>query len=117
MFALPGQRGRGGQLFCTITLHRSGLATRFLVTDLFFRPLFAFFLIELKSRKVIHVGVTRSPSDCTGYLAHPFLKTRRGQRFERARIYNFLHASAEQAQSTFLTSAVLATWHIRSEKA
>jgi putative transposase len=33
------------------------------VTDLFFRPLFAFFLIELKSRRVIHVGVTRSPSD------------------------------------------------------
>jgi putative transposase len=37
--------------------------TRFPVTDLFFRPLFAFFLIELKSRKVIHVGVTRSPTD------------------------------------------------------
>ncbi len=33
------------------------------VTDLFFRPLFAFFLIELKSRKVIHVNVTRSPTD------------------------------------------------------
>ncbi len=33
------------------------------VTDLFFRSLFAFFLIELKSRKVIHVGVTRSPTD------------------------------------------------------
>jgi len=33
------------------------------VTDLCFRPLFAFFLIELKSRKVIHVGVTRSPTD------------------------------------------------------
>ncbi len=33
------------------------------VTDLFFRPLFAFFLIEHKSRKVIHVGVTRSPTD------------------------------------------------------
>jgi len=33
------------------------------VTDLFFRPLFAFFIVELKSRKVIHVGVTRSPSD------------------------------------------------------
>jgi putative transposase len=31
------------------------------VTDLFFRSLFAFFIIELKSRKVIHVGVTRSP--------------------------------------------------------
>jgi hypothetical protein len=33
------------------------------VSDLFFRPLFAFFLIELKSRKVIHVGVTHSPTD------------------------------------------------------
>ena len=33
------------------------------VTDLFFRPLFAFFIIELKSRKVIHVNVTRFPSD------------------------------------------------------
>ncbi|HEY6285072.1 MAG TPA: integrase, partial [Ktedonobacteraceae bacterium] len=33
------------------------------VTDFFFRPLFAFFIIELKSRKVIHVGVTRSPTD------------------------------------------------------
>ena len=33
------------------------------VTDLFFRPLFAFFIIEHKSRRVIHVGVTRSPSD------------------------------------------------------
>jgi len=33
------------------------------VTDLFFRSLFAFFIIELHSRKVIHVGVTRSPTD------------------------------------------------------
>ena len=33
------------------------------VTDLFFRPLFAFFIIELKSRKVIHVNVTRTPTD------------------------------------------------------
>jgi putative transposase len=33
------------------------------VPDLFFRPLFAFFIIELKSRKVIHVNVTRSPTD------------------------------------------------------
>jgi putative transposase len=42
---------------------RSGPATRLQVTDLLFRPLFAFFLIELKSRKVIQVGVTRSPTD------------------------------------------------------
>ena len=33
------------------------------VTDLFFRPLFAFFIIELKSRQIIHVNVTRSPTD------------------------------------------------------
>jgi putative transposase len=33
------------------------------VTDLFFRSLFAFFIIELKSRKVIHVAVTRHPTD------------------------------------------------------
>ncbi len=33
------------------------------VTDLFFGSLFAFFIIELKSRRVIHVGVTRSPID------------------------------------------------------
>ena len=33
------------------------------VTDLFFRPLFAFFIIELQSRKVIHVNVTRSPTN------------------------------------------------------
>src|SRR5207253_6696678 len=33
------------------------------VTDLFFRTLFAFVIIEHKSRRVIHVGVTRSPTD------------------------------------------------------
>ncbi len=33
------------------------------VTDLFFRSLSAFFIIELHSRRVIHVGVTRSPTD------------------------------------------------------
>ena len=33
------------------------------VTDLFFRSLFAFFIIDMQSRRVIHVGVTRSPTD------------------------------------------------------
>ena len=33
------------------------------VSDLFFHSLFAFFIIELKSRKGMHVGVTRSPTD------------------------------------------------------
>ena len=56
----------GGQWWATF-LHNHAAqiwACDFLqVTDLFFRPLFAFFLIELKSRKVIHIGVTRSPTD------------------------------------------------------
>jgi putative transposase len=33
------------------------------VTDLFFRSLFAFFIVELSSRKVLHVGVTHHPTD------------------------------------------------------
>jgi putative transposase len=33
------------------------------VTDLLFRPLFAFFLVEHASRRVVHVGVTRHPTD------------------------------------------------------
>ncbi len=33
------------------------------VTDLFFRQLYAFFVIELSSRRVMHVGVTRHPTD------------------------------------------------------
>jgi hypothetical protein len=42
------------------------------VTDLLFRSLFAFFTTLLHSRRVIHVGITRSPTACTGYLEHPF---------------------------------------------
>jgi len=56
----------GGQRWATF-LHNHAAqiwACDFLqVTDLFFRPLFAFFVIELKSRRVIHRGVTRSPTD------------------------------------------------------
>ena len=33
------------------------------VTDLLFRPLFAFFVIELATRRVVHVGATRHPTD------------------------------------------------------
>jgi putative transposase len=32
------------------------------LTDLFFRPVFAFFVVELGSRRVVHVGITRSPT-------------------------------------------------------
>jgi putative transposase len=38
-------------------------ATRLLqLYDLWFRPIFAFFIIDHGSRKVVHVGVTREPS-------------------------------------------------------
>ncbi len=63
MFTHHDQVDRSGQRSCTTTQHKSGPVTRFPVTDLFFRPLFAFFLTLLKTRRVIHVGVTRSPSD------------------------------------------------------
>jgi len=56
----------GGQKWSTFLHHHEAAlwSCDFLqVTDLFFRPLFAFFLIELKSRRVIHVGVTGSPTD------------------------------------------------------
>ena len=33
------------------------------VTDLLFRPLFAFFIVEHGSRRIVHVGVTRHPTD------------------------------------------------------
>jgi len=33
------------------------------VTDVLFQPLFAFFVIALGSRRVVHVGVTRHPTD------------------------------------------------------
>jgi len=33
------------------------------VADALFRPLFAFFIIELATRRVVHVGATRHPTD------------------------------------------------------
>jgi putative transposase len=59
------QQSRGQKWSTFLRNHASQIwACDFLqVTDLFFRPLFAFFIVELKSRKVIHVGVTRSPTD------------------------------------------------------
>ena len=55
-----------GQTWATFLHNHAGQiwACDFLpVTDLFFRSLFAFFIIDLHSRSVIHVGVTRSPTD------------------------------------------------------
>jgi putative transposase len=65
MRAVRTQQPRGQKWSTFLRNHAAQVwACDFLqVTDLFFRPLFAFFLIELKTRRVIHVGVTRSPTD------------------------------------------------------
>jgi putative transposase len=56
-------RGQNGQTVLRPHAAQMGACDCLQVTALFFRPLFAFFLIELQSRKVIHVHVTRAPSD------------------------------------------------------
>jgi putative transposase len=59
-------RRRGGQTWATfLQNHAQDIwACDFLqVTDLFFRSLFAFFILDMHSRRVIHIGVTRSPTD------------------------------------------------------
>ncbi len=76
----PRPRGQGWAAF----LHNHApdiWACDFLpVTDALFRPLYAFFVIALGSRRVMHVGVTRHPTDAwvaqqlreaTPYDQHP----------------------------------------------
>jgi putative transposase len=57
---------RGGQRWATFLRNHAPdiWACDFLpVTDLLFRPLYAFFVIALETRRVVHVGVTRHPTD------------------------------------------------------
>src|SRR5215216_938520 len=57
---------RSGQAWATFLRNHAGdiWACDFLpVTDLLFRPVYAFFVIALGSRRVVHVGVTRHPTD------------------------------------------------------
>ena len=59
-------RRRAGQTWAPFLRNHAGeiWACDFLqVTDLLFRPLFAYFIVELASRRVVHVGVTRHPTD------------------------------------------------------
>ena len=55
-----------GQTWGTFIKNHAGetWACDFLQTyDLFFRTVFVYFIIELESRRVVHYGVTRAPSD------------------------------------------------------
>ncbi len=58
--------GRAGQTWATFLRNHAGdvRACDFLpVTDLLFRPLHAFFIVALGSRRVVQMGVTRHPTD------------------------------------------------------
>jgi len=60
-----------GQAWSTFLRHHAGdiWACDFLpVTDRRFRSLYAFFIVALGSRRVVHVGVTRHPTDA--WVAH-----------------------------------------------
>ena len=55
-----------GQIWATFLRNHANAiwACDFLqVTDIFFRPLFAFLITEHGSRRIVHVGVTRAPND------------------------------------------------------
>jgi transposase InsO family protein len=63
MLAHRDEEDRTGLPSWTTMRKTCGPVMRLQITDLFFRSLFAFFIIDMHSRRVIHVGVTRSPTD------------------------------------------------------
>ncbi len=59
----PGHSGQTWASFLRNHAHEIWACDFLPVTDLRFRPLYAFFVIVLGSRRVVHVGVTRHPTD------------------------------------------------------
>ena len=69
---------RSGQTWATFLRNQAAgiWACDFLpIRDLLFRPLYAFFIVELASRRVIHLGVTRHPTDA--WVAQQLREARR----------------------------------------
>jgi len=58
----PRPPGQGWATFLRNHAHATWACDFLHTYDLLFRPIFAFFLIELGSRRVMHAGVTRAPS-------------------------------------------------------
>jgi len=58
----PRPWGQSWSTFLENHLHQIWACDFLQLYDIWFRPTFAFFIVELGSRKVVHVGVTRSPS-------------------------------------------------------
>ncbi len=63
MLAPQDSEDRTGPPSCIIIPKTPGRVMRLQVTDRFFRSLFAFFIIDIHTRQVIHVGLARSPTD------------------------------------------------------
>ena len=60
--ARPPEQHRG-QSWATFLKNHAVWTCDFLqLYDIWFRPIFAFFIVDLHSRKVVHIGVTRAPS-------------------------------------------------------
>ncbi len=61
--AAPRPRGQAWATFLRNHAHETWACDFLPVTHLLFRPLFAFFVIELATRRVVHIGATRHPTD------------------------------------------------------
>jgi putative transposase len=59
----PRKSGQTWSSFLNNHAHKIWACDFLQIYDLWFRPLFVFFIVELGSRRVIHFAVTRSPSD------------------------------------------------------
>jgi len=59
----PRPRGQTWATFLRNHAHEIWACDFLLVTDLLFRPLYASFVVELSTRRVLHVGATRHPTD------------------------------------------------------
>ncbi len=59
----PGRSRQAWSTFLRNHAHEIWACDFLPVTDLLFRPLHAFFVVALSSRRVVHVGVTRHPTD------------------------------------------------------
>lgn len=59
-----GGRGPDGQTWKTFLKNHSTWACDFLqLYDVWFRPIFAFFIVDVNTKQVVHVGVARAPTE------------------------------------------------------
>ena len=61
-FRSPRPWGQSWSTFLRNHMHQTWACDFLQLNDIWFRPIFAFFVIDLGARKVVHVGVTRNPS-------------------------------------------------------